>query len=38
MNRDDVLVVSNILNANVAQMFIKDVSVKEVILGSNSNT
>lgn len=30
MNRDDVLVLSNILNADIAQMFIKDVNVKEI--------
>lgn len=31
MNRDDVLVLSNILNADIAQMFIEDVNVKEII-------
>lgn len=30
MNRNDVLVLSNILNADIAQMFIKDVHVKEI--------
>lgn len=30
MNRDDVLVLSNILNADIAQMFIEDVNVKEI--------
>lgn len=30
MNRDAVLALSNILHAEIAQMFIKDVSVKEI--------
>lgn len=30
MNRNDVLVLANSLHADIAQMFIKDVNVKEI--------
>lgn len=30
MNRNDVLVLANSLRADIAQMFIKDVNVKEI--------
>lgn len=30
MNRDDVLVLSNILNADIPLMFIKDINVREI--------
>lgn len=37
MNRDDVSVLSNILNTDIALMFIKDVNVRE-IRGSNNHS
>jgi hypothetical protein len=37
MNGDDVLVLSNILNTDIAQMFIKMLVSKRLVIGSNSN-
>lgn len=33
MNRGDVSILSNIMNADIAQMFIKDINVKEISYG-----
>lgn len=30
MNRSDVSILSNIMNADIAQMFIKDINVKQI--------